>query len=159
MATWTTAITMTWAVCLELVVLLLDVLQQLERELLALVDHLFLAARDVEIHLVVALASRVVFDEARAAAFDLDTASSLVLDELDVGALSANDLRAKVEAWNWLERDRDLLIGPFAASELVTLDLLFWLASATEATLVDEHRQVLLHLVFDHLDGLLEGIL
>lgn len=45
------------------------------------------------------------------------------------------------------------------ASELVTLDLLFWLASATEATLVDEHRQVLLHLVFDHLDGLLEGIL
>ena len=105
---------MTWAVCLELVVLLLDVLQQLERELLALVDHLFLAARDVEIHLVVALASRVVFDEARAAAFDLDTASSLVLDELDVGALSANDLRAKVEAWNWLERDRDLLIGPFA---------------------------------------------
>ena len=99
------ATAMRWSIGLELVVLLLDIAQQLKRELFSLVDHLLRAGGDVEIHLLVALASGVCLDEARASTFDLHTAVCSLLDVLDVGATVTNDLRAEVEARDGLERD------------------------------------------------------
>lgn len=86
----------------------------------------------------------------------------------------ANNLRTKVETRNGLKGDWDLLLGPFALNGvstmhgdrtdlrtypaiLVPLNLL--LLSTAEASLVDELGELLLHHLFDLLDGLLEALL
>jgi hypothetical protein len=76
----------------------------------------------MQIHILIALSASALFHESRATALDLDTASSLLLDVLDVRTTMANNLRTKVEARNGLEIDRDLLFGPFT--------LIFTLAQA-----------------------------
>lgn len=116
-------------------------------------------------------------DEAGAAALDLDTAASFLLDVFDVGTAVADDLSTEVEARDGLEVHGDFLLWPFALkywsvysrskeihhlehhypSILITLDLLG--LSAAEAPLVNKVGQFLLHKLVDFGDGLLKAFL
>jgi len=51
--------------------------------------------------------------ESGSTAFDLNAASSLLLDVLHIGTAMANNLSTKVEARKWFEVDGDLLFWPF----------------------------------------------
>lgn len=108
----------------------------------------------MQIHGLITLVSGIVLHETRSTAFDLDTASSLLLNVFDIGAALAYDLGTKVKTRNWLEIHRDLLLWPFALCVVletsrecwaqtntytthgISLDL-FWL-SATETSLIYE---------------------
>ena len=68
----------------------------------------------MEIHRFIALSVRAVLHKARVAAFDLDTAASLLLDMLDVSATMTYHLCPKVEARDWLKVNGNALFGPFA---------------------------------------------
>lgn len=70
--------------------------------------------RDVQIHLLITFVSRVVLHKARASTFDLNTASSFLLDVLDIRAALANDLSTEIEARDGFEIDRNLLFWPLA---------------------------------------------
>lgn len=111
-------------------------------------------------HRLVTLGTSIVLNEATAVTFNLDTATSLGLNVLDVGTLVTNDIRSKIEARNRLEIDRDLLLWPLSATTRVELmrRTLFTLDTA-EAALVDQDRQILLHQLIDLFDGLLETLL
>jgi len=111
----------------------------------------------VQIHLLIALPSRVVLHEAAAAPLDLHTASRLLLDMLDVAASCANDLRAQVETRDRFEVDGDLLLRPLTTTERVAFHLRLF--SATEAALVDEVGQFLFHEFIDLLDCFFQTIL
>lgn len=78
--------------------------------------------RHVEVHGLVAFAIRTMLHEAGITAFDLDTASSFLLDMLNIGASMTNYLGSEIEAWYGLQIDRNSLFGPLAPSKLVTLD-------------------------------------
>ena len=65
-------------------------------------------------HILVTLAVCCLLEEPRASTLDLDTAASLVLNVLHVGAAMANDLGPEVETWNGLEVDWDFRLRPFA---------------------------------------------
>jgi hypothetical protein len=99
------------------------------------------------------------FLESTAATLDLDSATRLLLDVLDVRSASSNDLRAQVETRNGLEIDRDALLRPLATAQVVALDLGLFLSRATEATFVDQIRKFLLHHLFDLLDSCLQTFL
>jgi hypothetical protein len=73
----------------------------------------------MEIHVLITLPASTVFHESRATAFDLNTASGLLLDMLDISATMTNNLSTKVEARKWFEIDRDLLFRPFTLIKLV----------------------------------------
>lgn len=68
----------------------------------------------MQIHLLIALVPSVVLHEARVAALDLYTASSLLLNVLDVGSTLTNDLGSEVEAWDGFEIYGNLFFGPFS---------------------------------------------
>lgn len=57
---------------------------------------------------------RTVLSKTRAATLDLDTATCLLLDVLDVLTPVSNDRCSKVEAGDGLEVNKHLLFGPFA---------------------------------------------
>lgn len=128
-------------------------------------------------HRLITLPASAGFDESRAAALDLDTAASLLLDVLHVGATLADNLRTQVEPRNGFEIDGDTLIGPFAlyivsnerlflpnhggkayATELVPLYLLFGFPAA-EPTLINQVGELLLHEIVDDLYSLLKAFL
>ena len=69
--------------------------------------------RYMQVHWLVTLLAGVMFDKARAATLDLYLAVGFLLDVLDVDALMADHLRAKVEPGDEFKVDRDFLFGPF----------------------------------------------
>lgn len=68
----------------------------------------------MEIHGFVGFLASAVFHESRAAAFDLDSTSGLLLDVFDICSALANDLRAKIETGNVLHVDWDSFFRPFS---------------------------------------------
>lgn len=68
----------------------------------------------MQIHGLITLVSGIVLHETRPTAFDLNTASSFLLDVFDIGTTLADDLGTEIEARNRLEIHRDLLLWPFA---------------------------------------------
>jgi hypothetical protein len=89
----------------------------------------------MQIHVLITLTVRCMLHKPRTTAFDLYTASSLLLNVLDIIATMANNLSTKIETWDWLKIDRNPLFGPFAPAELVSFDLL-WLSS-TETSFIN----------------------
>jgi hypothetical protein len=67
----------------------------------------------VQIHILVTLTTSAMLHESRATALDLNTASCLLLDVLNISAAMTNNLSTKIEAWKRFEVDWDLLFGPF----------------------------------------------
>lgn len=65
-------------------------------------------------HRLIALSAGRLLDESRAAAFDLNSAASLLLNMFDIGAALTYDLRPQVESGNRLEIDGNTLLGPFS---------------------------------------------
>lgn len=78
--------------------------------------------RHVKVHGLIAFAIRAMLHEAGVATFDLDAASSFLLDMLNVGASMTNHLCSEIEAWYGLQIDSNPLFGPLAPSKFVTLD-------------------------------------
>ena len=115
--------------------------------------------RNVQVHLLIALHLSVVLLESTATSLDLDSATRLLLDVLDVRSTSSNDLGAQVETRDRLEIDRDALLRPLATSQVIALDLGLFLSRATEATFVDQIREFLLHHLFNFLDSCLQTFL
>jgi hypothetical protein len=115
--------------------------------------------RNVQVHLLIALHLSVVFLESTATSLDLDTATCLLLNVLDVRSTSSNNLGAQVETRDRLEIDRDALLRPLATSQVIALDLGLFLSRATEATFVDQIREFLLHHLFNFLDSCLQTFL
>ena len=64
-------------------------------------------------HRFIAFPASARLDEARAPALDLNAAPRLLLNMLHVGTALADNLSTQVEPRDWLEIDRDPLIGPF----------------------------------------------
>lgn len=110
----------------------------------------------MQIHRLVTFAVSTVLHEARVSTFDLNTAARFLLDMLYVGTSMADDLSAKIEARNWFEIDGYTLFRPFASSKLVALHLLG--LPPSEASLVYEIGELLLHEFVDLLDGKLKAI-
>lgn len=71
-------------------------------------------SRYVQKHGVVAFLSGAGFDEARAAAFDLNLAAGLLLDVLYVGTALSDDLSTQVKPGDGLQINWDALLRPFA---------------------------------------------
>jgi hypothetical protein len=115
--------------------------------------------RNMQVHLLIALHLSVVLLESTATSLDLDSATRLLLDVLDVRSTSSNDLGAQVETRDRLEIDRDALLRPLATSQVIALDLGLFLSRATEATFVDQIREFLLHHLFNFLDSCLQTFL
>ena len=127
--------------------------------------------RHMEIHRLIALSVCAMLHKARVAAFDLDTASSFLLDMLDVSTTVTNHLCPEVEARDWLEIDGYTLFRPFTlqvvslsgclwiraySSELITLNLI-WL-STSKTSLIHEIWQLLLHKLIDLLHRFLKTV-
>ena len=126
---------------------------------------------NVQIHVFVALTSCSMLHKSRTTALDLDAAARFLLDMLDIGAPVTYDLGSQVEAWNRFEVDGNLLLWPFAlhtwlavipiklaytySAELITLNSIWF--SSSEASLVNEVWQFLLHKLLNLFDGLLEA--
>lgn len=72
--------------------------------------------RNVQVHLLVTLHLSIMFLESTAPTLDLNSATRLLLNVLDVRSASSNDLSAQVEARNGLEIDWDTLLRPLAAA-------------------------------------------
>ena len=115
--------------------------------------------RNMQVHLLIALHLSVVLLESTATSLDLDSATRLLLDVLDVRSTSSNNLGAQVETRDRLEIDRDALLRPLATSQVIALDLGLFLSRATEATFVDQIREFLLHHLFNFLDSCLQTFL
>lgn len=114
----------------------------------------------MEIHLLIALGVGVVLDETAPTSLDLNAASRLLLDMLDVAATRTDNLSAQIESRNGLQINWNALVWPLAAATLVTLVLrLLRGLTATEAALIDEVRQLRVHELVDLLDGFLETFL
>ena len=67
----------------------------------------------MKIHILIALSTGAMLHKSGATPLDLDAASSLLLDVLDICTTVANNLSAEVEARERLKINRDLLLGPF----------------------------------------------
>jgi len=133
-------------------------------------NFFWVRSRNVQIHVLVTLATRAMLHESRATSLDLHAATRFLLDMLDIRTSVANNLSSKIETWNWFEVNWDLLLWPFAlqylsaiipsnahhtySTKLIALNC-FWF-SPSEASLIDEVRQFLLHELLDLLDSLLE---
>ena len=78
--------------------------------------------RDMKEHGLIALVVSGCFEVARAAAFDLDTTSSFLLDVLHIGTAVADYLSSQVKTMDGLEVDRDLLFGPFSLQKIVSYE-------------------------------------
>lgn len=118
----------------EFLILFLDIGNQVFAELFGLGDHIWVRSamsiksirqikaerwfcsgyiRDMKKHGFIAFMVSRCFKVARASAFDLNTASSFLLDMLHIGTAVADDLSTEVEAMNRLKVDGNLLLGPF----------------------------------------------
>lgn len=132
-----------------------------DKPFISLFPHLKVINEDVrhmQVHGLIALMSRIVLHKPTTAALDLHPTARLALDVLDVAAARTDDLGAEIEAGDGLEVDGDAFLGPLATALRVAFDLR-GLVSATEAALVDEVGEFLLHELVDFLDGLFEAVL
>ena len=123
----------------------------------------------MQIHRFITLLVGTMFRKARSTAFDLDTASRFLLDMFDICAPMTYNLCAKIEAWKWLQVDRNTFFGPFALpdivnggrdknnstypSKFITFEL-FWF-SAAETSFINKVRKLLAHQLIDFLNRLL----
>jgi hypothetical protein len=117
----------------------------------------------MQVHRFIALTTGAMLHKAGTAAFNLDTASSLLLYMFHIRTTMSNDLCTEIKAWDWLEINWNSLLRPFALStvksvsglanvreefraytaKFVPLDLV-WLSSP-ESPLINEIRELLLH--------------
>jgi hypothetical protein len=72
--------------------------------------------RDVKIHILVALTTCSMLHESGTTALDLNTASGLLLDVLNISAAVTYNLSSKIETWKRFKVDWDLLFRPFTLS-------------------------------------------
>lgn len=77
----------------------------------------------MQIHGLITLLTSRMFHETRATSLDLNSATSLLLDVLDIRASMANYLCTKIEAWKRLKFNRDFLFRPFTLFELSSVFL------------------------------------
>jgi hypothetical protein len=68
----------------------------------------------MKIHILITLATSTVFHKSRATALDLNTASGLLLNVLDICTAMTYNLSTKIEARKWFKGNGDLLLRPFA---------------------------------------------
>lgn len=113
----------------------------------------------MQVHLLITLDPSIVLLESTSSSLDLYSASCLLLDVLDVGASGANHLRAEVESRDRFEVDRNALLRPLATTEVVALNLRLGFAWATESAFVNQVGKLLLHHLFDLLNGEFEAFL
>jgi hypothetical protein len=132
----------------------------------------------MEIHLIVALASGGQLDIARAPAFDLYTATCLLLNVLDVGTPGSHDVSTQVKARDRLKRDGNSLLRPFSLTKqahclviaitgpayrtthsAILISFNSVLLPSSEASLVDQLRQLLIDEFVDLGDRAVKAIL
>jgi hypothetical protein len=114
----------------------------------------------MEIHGLVAFGVGILFQETTTIALDLNAAPGFGLDMFDVRALLTNNIGAQIKARNRLKVDRDLLLRPLATTSRVKIwRWALFALRASEATLVDQVGQVLLHEFFYLLNSLFETLL
>ena len=99
---------------LEAFILLSHIAQKVFAKLFRPLDFLRIWPRDMKIHRFIGFCTSAMFHEAAPTAFDLDSATSLLLDVLDICAAMANHLSSKIKARDRLHIDRYTLFGPFA---------------------------------------------
>lgn len=131
--------------------------------------------RNVQEHRLVAFPAGAVLHEARAPTFDLNPATGLLLDMLDIGTALSDDLSTQVEPGNGLQVHGNPLLGPFTleavsmshyvmgpcgtdAYPAIFIAFHRLRLAATEPSLVHQVGELLLHEVVDQLDRLLEAI-
>jgi putative ubiquitin-RnfH superfamily antitoxin RatB of RatAB toxin-antitoxin module len=90
--------------------LFLDVGDKILAEFFAFGNHVCIGTSNVKEHVLLRLLVRSSLVVARAAAFDLNTATSLMLDVFDVGSTMSYDLRAQVEARGRIQIYRNLFL-------------------------------------------------
>ena len=71
-------------------------------------------SRYMKIHLLITLSASAMFHKSRVATLDLDTASSLLLNMLDVSASMTHNLCSQIKSWKGLKINWDTLFRPFA---------------------------------------------
>ncbi len=67
----------------------------------------------MQIHWLFTLLAGTVFHETRTSSLDLDAASSLLLDMLDVRTTVAHNLSPQIEPWDRIKIDWNPFLGPF----------------------------------------------
>jgi hypothetical protein len=72
----------------------------------------------MQIHVLVTLLPSAVLHETRSSSLDLNSASSFLLDMLNIGTPMANNLSTKIESLNWYKVNRYLLLWPFTLSNV-----------------------------------------
>jgi hypothetical protein len=72
----------------------------------------------MQVHGFVALSIGGHLSETGAASFDLDFTASLLLNMFDICSALANNLGTKIETLDWLQVDRNTLLGPFPLNNL-----------------------------------------
>lgn len=70
--------------------------------------------RNMQIHVFIAFLTSTMLHKSRTTSFNLNAASRLLLNMLDVGTSVTDNLSSKVESRNRFEIDWDLFLGPFA---------------------------------------------
>jgi hypothetical protein len=80
----------------------------------------------MQIHIFITLATSTMLHESGTTAFDLDTASGLLLDVLDISTTMTNNLSTKVETRNRLKVDWNLLFWPFTLISRLAMQKLQW---------------------------------
>jgi hypothetical protein len=132
---------------LELLILFLDIGDQVLAKLPCLFNHIGIRSSNVEEHVLIALVVCGCLEISRPPALDLHTAPCFLLDVLYISTAVSNDLSTQVETMDRLQTDRNLLLGPFASSKLITFDL--FLVSAAEASFVNKLGEFLLDKLVD----------
>lgn len=74
----------------------------------------------MKVHGLIAFSTGADLSESRATTLDLDLATRLLLDMLDISAALTNNLCTKVKSWDGLEVDRNAFFGPFALGKLAS---------------------------------------
>lgn len=77
----------------------------------------------MQVHGLIALFTSASLHESRTHSLNLNAASSLLLDVLDIGAAVANNLSAEIETWDWLKIDRNFFLRPLALLNLSVLSV------------------------------------
>ncbi len=127
----------------------------------------------MEIHRLVAFSASAMLHKSRVTALDLDTATSFLLDMLDVSASMTYNLCSQIEPRKWLEVDWYTLFWPFAlgnnqpvagrmqartsyTSKLISFYLVWFPTS--ETPLINQIWKLLLHKFLDSLNRLFETV-
>jgi len=68
----------------------------------------------MQVHIFIAFLTSTMLHEPRTTSFNLDTASSFLLDVLDICSSVADNLSTEIESRDWLKINRNLLFRPLA---------------------------------------------